>query len=96
MCPKKADEDATEKDKKSGPAGHAHVTTDDVIEYDEGDKDEDYGDWGSLSIGGFMFHQHGAPSPTSHKNTIRSKWADAADHLLQQSDMKGKINRHWI
>eukprot|EP00957_Ditylum_brightwellii_P117836 8989406-Ditylum_brightwellii.AAC.1 len=49
--PEKTDEDAAEKDKKTGPAGHAHVATDDILKYDEGDEDEDYGDWGSVSIG---------------------------------------------
>eukprot|EP00957_Ditylum_brightwellii_P100371 7650700-Ditylum_brightwellii.AAC.1 len=43
-----------------------------------------------------MFHQHGKASTTPHRNTIKSKWPDAANHLLQQSGMKGKINKHWI
>eukprot|EP00957_Ditylum_brightwellii_P065389 4960450-Ditylum_brightwellii.AAC.1 len=64
MCPRKGDEEATGKDKKTGPAGHTHITTDNFLKYDEGNEDEDYGNWGSISLGGFMFHQHGKPSTT--------------------------------
>eukprot|EP00957_Ditylum_brightwellii_P075789 5760271-Ditylum_brightwellii.AAC.1 len=86
MCPKKGDEEV-EKDKKTRPTGHMHVTTDDILKYDKDDEDEDYGDWGLISLGGFMFHQHGEPSTRSYRDALlksasKSRWTDAANHLL--------------
>eukprot|EP00957_Ditylum_brightwellii_P150424 11454304-Ditylum_brightwellii.AAC.2 len=73
MCPKKADEETAGKDKKTGLAGHTHITTDGIPKYDKGNEDKEYGDWGLVSIGGFMFHQHGKPSTTPRGNTVGSK-----------------------
>eukprot|EP00957_Ditylum_brightwellii_P119229 9095826-Ditylum_brightwellii.AAC.1 len=77
---KKGRQGTGKKDKKTGPAGHTHVTTDGAPKYDEGDEDEEYGNWGSVSIGGFMFHQHGKPSTMHRMNTVGSKWTDATNH----------------
>eukprot|EP00957_Ditylum_brightwellii_P091582 6973280-Ditylum_brightwellii.AAC.1 len=86
MCPKKTD-DETEKNKR---AGHVHVTTDNILKYNENDQDKEYGDWGSVSLGDFMFHQHGKPSTRSYQDALleptpKNRWTDKANHLLQQS-----------
>eukprot|EP00957_Ditylum_brightwellii_P094879 7226028-Ditylum_brightwellii.AAC.1 len=60
MCEKKKEEE--DDSKKKG--GTMLLTTD---TYEEGEVDEDYGDWGSVSIGGFMFHQHGSLGVKSYK-----------------------------
>eukprot|EP00957_Ditylum_brightwellii_P101766 7755832-Ditylum_brightwellii.AAC.1 len=66
MCPKKTD-DETEKNKK---AGHTHVTTDNILKYNKNNQDKDYGDWGSVSLGDFMFHQHDKPSTRSYQDAL--------------------------
>eukprot|EP00957_Ditylum_brightwellii_P142929 10890079-Ditylum_brightwellii.AAC.1 len=48
-----------------------------------------------------MFHQHGKPSAGSYQDALlepatKTWWTDKANHLLQQSGTKGKINRYWI
>eukprot|EP00957_Ditylum_brightwellii_P103252 7869808-Ditylum_brightwellii.AAC.1 len=94
-----------EKKKK---AGHTHATTDDALSYDKNDQDKDYADWGSISLGGFMFHQHGEPFGRSYHNALlqpapknttpalSGRWTDATNHLMQQSGMKGKMDPNWI
>eukprot|EP00957_Ditylum_brightwellii_P122314 9327714-Ditylum_brightwellii.AAC.1 len=51
MCDKKAQDE--DKNKK---AGQMHLTIDE-------NQDFLYEDWGSMSVGGLMFHQHGVTHP---------------------------------
>eukprot|EP00957_Ditylum_brightwellii_P138315 10541916-Ditylum_brightwellii.AAC.1 len=95
------------KDEKK-KAGHMHITTDDALSYNKNERDKDYGDWGLVNVGGFIFHQHGAPVERSYKDALVQpttpstppipsiKWATGMSHLIQQLGIKGKIDPNWI
>eukprot|EP00957_Ditylum_brightwellii_P123784 9436065-Ditylum_brightwellii.AAC.1 len=114
MCDKKV-QDEDEKNK----AGQLHLTIDD-------EQDFSYEDWGSVNVGGLMFHQYGmANLKKSYRNALlrtndersemvqpvpketmskhhqekyrqAGKWSAAANHLLQQSALQGKIDPNWV
>eukprot|EP00957_Ditylum_brightwellii_P208640 15358331-Ditylum_brightwellii.AAC.1 len=114
MCNKK-DQEEDEKTK----AGQLHLTIDE-------EPDFSYEDWGSLNIGGLMFHQYGITNTKkSYRNVLlrvvdgrsetvqldlkevvskhhqekgkqTGKWSAAANHLLQQSALRSKIDPNWV
>eukprot|EP00957_Ditylum_brightwellii_P206947 15350723-Ditylum_brightwellii.AAC.1 len=50
-------------DNKKKKAGHLHLTTDSDHYHSDNDADEDFGDWESVTLGEFMFHQHSLGLP---------------------------------
>eukprot|EP00957_Ditylum_brightwellii_P062934 4775833-Ditylum_brightwellii.AAC.1 len=75
ICEQKKERESNNK--KRG--GHMHLTTN---EYDEGKVDDYYGDWGSVSIGGFILHQHGTPVLKMYKQSLPETKAEEPSKTL--------------
>eukprot|EP00957_Ditylum_brightwellii_P123945 9448099-Ditylum_brightwellii.AAC.1 len=104
------DQKKENKENKTKKDAHLHLTTSKVTSPHYDNTDHNFGEWGSVTLDGLMFHQTGKVNNMSYRDAILQphktpkrggaripgKWAAATEHLMQQTGARGKINPNWV